>query len=124
MARFGKFFTSKNYRHAIVAYAGDPLLQDKYVSISGGVPADLEVGSVVALSSAELATDSSVAYGVVIEPAYAEVAGIVIANPVHTILKGFALVFADGVDADAFRTEMVNDGYTLADIDTFALPTT
>ena len=97
MARFGKFFTSKNYRHAIVAYAGDPLLQDKYVSISGGVPADLEVGSVVALSSAD---------------------------PVHTILKGFALVFADGVDADAFRTEMVNDGYTLADIDTFALPTT
>ncbi|CAH0148140.1 hypothetical protein SRABI13_00456 [Erwinia aphidicola] len=125
MARFfGKIFSSIDFRHAVVAYAGDPLLQDKKVTISGGVPADLVVGSVVALSSAELATSSGVEYAVVIEPAYAGDAAIIVANPIHTILKSAALVFANGVDADAFRAVMASEGYTFADVDQIALPTT
>jgi len=124
MARFfGKVYTSTDARHDVVAYSGDPLLQDKKVTLSAALSADLVVGSVVNASGV-LATDSGADYAVVVEPAFSGDIALTVANPVHTILKDAALVFADGVDADAFKEVMQSEGYTFASLSSFALPTT
>jgi hypothetical protein len=124
MARFGRIFKSVDFRHAVVAYSGDGVLQDRKLELPEALSADLVVGSVIAANGSLIADAETSIAGVIVEPAFAGDRFVVIAAKEHTILKDQALVFGESGDRSVIIAAMAADGYRFAGWAEFALPTT
>jgi len=124
MARFGRIFKSVDFRHAVVAYSGDGVLQDRKLELPEALSADLVVGSVIAANGSLIADAETSIAGVIVEPAFAGDRFVVIAAKEHTILKDQALVFGEGADRSVIIAVMAADKYRFASWAEFALPTT
>ncbi|MBN1087069.1 hypothetical protein JNO12_22785 [Erwinia aphidicola] len=124
MARFGRIFQSVDFRHAVVAYSGDGILQDRKLELSSPLTSDLVVGSVIDASGALIPDLSTPIAGVLVEPANAGDIFVVIAAKEFTILKDQALVFSENANRDAIIAAMASDKYRFASWAEFALPTT
>jgi len=124
MARFGRVYSSVDFRHAVVAYSADGVLQDRKLELPEALSADLVVGSVIAANGSLIADAETSIAGAVVEPAFAGDRFVVIAAKEHTILKDQALVFGEGADRSVIIAAMAADKYRFASWAEFALPTT
>lgn len=111
-----------NARYKVVAYASDGLLQDMRINVTGGIAADLIVGSLVDASGALVTDPSAIAY-VVVESATAGATAFVAANPVHVVISQLGLELND-MDESLVSAQLSTLGFTFADYDTVALRTT
>lgn len=121
---FGKIFKGRNdqIRDKVVAYTSDGALQDKLVKYTTALTGDLIVGDVIDVSTGAPATLISQELAVVVEPAFGGDKSVIIANPVHTILKKSGLVTT--LPLNDVVEKLQEGGHTFADFDTVALRTT
>lgn len=109
-------------RYKVIAHASDALLQDRKISLTAAITADLIVGNLVTATGALASAPADIAF-VIVEPAFTGDTAIVVANPAHVIISKLGLEFNGMTESDVL-TRLETLGFTYTDYNTVALRTT
>jgi hypothetical protein len=122
-----QFYNSNAYISTpdVIAYATDPLLQDKLVE-TAALTADVVAGSIIDISTGSLATSATTSANAVVVLDHAESGRtwLKVARPFGVCLKKFALIAADSAATEALYPVLVAQGFMLRDAAAFEIPTT
>ncbi len=109
-------------RCKVVAYAGDPLLQDRLHRLAVPLTEEILVGDLLKADFSKATVAADVAY-VAVEPSYEGQDSVIVAHPTFVILAEAGIEFNGMVKADVIA-KLQSLGFVIAEYDERAIPTT
>ena len=104
-------------RCKVVAYAADPVLQDRLVKLASPLTDDLIVGALLKADGTKATTASD------IEPAYEGQESVVVAHPTFVILAEDGIEF-NSMEKASVISKLQSLGFVIAGYEELAIPTT
>ncbi|EEW3673418.1 hypothetical protein [Escherichia coli] len=109
-------------RCKIVAYSGDPLLQDRLITLAAPLAEDVIVGDLLKADGSKATAAADIAY-VAVEPSFAGQESVVVAHPTFVILARAGIEF-NGMAEESVITKLQSIGFVIAGYSEAAIPTT
>ncbi|EGL2089409.1 hypothetical protein JR485_001385 [Escherichia coli] len=109
-------------RCKVVAYAADPVLQDRLVKLASPLTDDLIVGALLKADGTKATTASDIAH-VVVESAYEGQESVVVAHPTFVILAEDGIEF-NSMEKASVIAKLQSLGFVIAGYEELAIPTT
>lgn len=109
-------------RCKIVAYSGDPLLQDRLITTAAPLAEDVIVGDLLKADGSKATAAADIAY-VAVEPSFAGQESVVVAHPTFVILARAGIEF-NGMAEESVITKLQSIGFVIAGYSEAAIPTT
>lgn len=109
-------------RCKVVAYAADPLLQDRLITLAAPLAEDVIVGDLLKADGTKATAAADIAY-VAVEPSFAGQESVVVAHPTFVILARAGIEF-NGMAEESVITKLQSIGFVIAGYSEAAIPTT
>lgn len=109
-------------RCKVVAYSGDPLLQDRLITLAAPLAEDVIVGDLLKADGSKATAAADIAY-VAVEPSFAGQESVVVAHPTFVILVRAGIEF-NGMAEESVITKLQSIGFVIAGYSEAAIPTT
>ncbi|ELH7516245.1 hypothetical protein Q9G39_000790 [Escherichia coli] len=109
-------------RCKIIAYSGDPLLQDRLITLAAPLTEDVIVGDLLKADGTKATAAADIAY-VAVEPSFAGQESVVVAHPTFVILARAGIEF-NGMAEESVISKMQSIGFVIAGYSEAAIPTT
>jgi len=109
-------------RCKIVAYSGDPLLQDRLITLAAPLAEDVIVGDLLKADGTKATAAADIAY-VAVEPSFAGQESVVVAHPTFVILARAGIEF-NGMAEESVITKLQSIGFVIAGYSEASIPTT
>ena len=109
-------------RCKIIAYSGDPLLQDRLITLAAPLVEDVIVGDLLKADGTKATAAADIAY-VAVEPSFAGQESVVVAHPTFVILARAGIEF-NGMAEESVISKLQSIGFVIAGYSEAAIPTT
>ncbi|EFK1044260.1 hypothetical protein ACE13N_004856 [Escherichia coli O45:H11] len=109
-------------RCKIIAYSGDPLLQDRLITLAAPLTEDVIVGDLLKADGTKATAAADIAY-VAVEPSFAGQESVVVAHPTFVILARAGIEF-NGMAEESVISKLQSIGFVIAGYSEAAIPTT
>ncbi|PDO04318.1 hypothetical protein [Escherichia coli] len=109
-------------RCKIIAYSGDPLLQDRLITLAAPLTEDVIVGDLLKADGTKATAAADIDY-VAVEPSFAGQESVVVAHPTFVILARAGIEF-NGMAEESVISKLQSIGFVIAGYSEAAIPTT
>ncbi|EHK3409443.1 hypothetical protein E7V28_07775 [Escherichia coli] len=109
-------------RCKIIAYSGDPLLQDRLITLAAPLTEDVIVGDLLKADGTKATAAADIAY-VAVEPSFAGQESVVVAHPTFVILARAGIEF-NGMAEESVISKLQSIGFVIAGYSEAAIPAT